>query len=701
VVYPFSRSLKKKTNYSSSKLYDQSIKYYQSQWNSLVPESKANTSQLNVEDKKGTYTTYKYPYFDTDGHTIVYKSSYKEIGGFYRIGADGKETLIKRLGRILDSYYSYKNEKLVWAEVGQDERWGWQVNSNIIYYDIEHRKRKKLTTSSKYFSPDLSYDGKMVVAFHATIDQSYRLHILDVETGSLSREIPNPDNYYYSYPKWAENDAYIIAIARDNKGRNALVKIEPESGKVEKLIAFTYHQIGIPWQKDKYIYFSASYTGVDNIHCVHLENGNIYKVSEVITGAYMPAVKGKELYYSEFSSLGNNIKIMTLDAAKLIKTKYLEPKNMDQYNSVSAIEEGGDITDLIPDKNYATKKYASASKLINLHSWSIYFADPNFEWALYSNNILNTLAMKLGVRYNRNDNNFIYFFNLSYAQLYPVFSLDANYTRRQDYVPTYDADGNFVQNENIAWGESEIKPGVAIPFDLSSGMYTRALSIGAKYAFTSVNFENNANVELTDFNLHSSQMDLRLLNTRKKARQNIYSSYSQYLNFSSRNSLDDLTAKQLFVDSELTFPGVFKNHNLVFQLSYQQEDAENDYAYSDNFSYARGYNRPVYDFIYKIGSNYHMPLIYPDWGFLGILYFYRLRSNVFFDYSRMHLLNSDSNAETIQMYNSVGGELVLDSRLLNLFDFSLGFRYSYLLNEDPQVKNLEHSFEIFIPVLRF
>lgn len=701
VFYPFSRSLKKKTAFPTNKFYKKALKYYQSGWDSLLSLPTAKTKQLNVVDKKETFTTYRYPYFDKDENTIVYKSSYKDIGAFYRINPSGVETLIKKQGLVLDSYYSYKNEKLIWTEIGQDERWSWQVNSNIMYYDIEKRKRRKLTTSSKYFSPDLSYDGNKIVVFQANEDQIYHLHILDIETGSLIMEIPNPDNYYYSYPKWAEHDAYIIAIARDIKGRVALVKIAPDQGQIENLTPFTFHQIGIPWQHEKYIYFSASYSGTDDIHCVQLETGKIFAVSSVATGAYTPAVKGDKLYYSEFSSLGNDIKIMTLDNEVLKEIEYLEPTEMAQYKSIADVEEGGDITDRIPDKKYATKKYSSASKLINLHSWSLFFADPNYEWALHSNNILNTLAMKLGVRYNRNDANFNYFFNLSYAQLYPIFSLGANYTKRQKVSPAYDADGKFVQDVHVAWSESEIKPGIAIPLDLSSGMYARKLGIGARYAFTSVNFEDNVHVELSDFYLHSSQFDLTFLNIRKKAKQNILSSYSQNLSFSYSNSLNEHTAKQLFVESGLVFPGIFKNHNLAFQLAYLDENAQNDYPYADNFTYARGYSRPVYDFIYKIGSNYHMPLIYPDWGFAGMLYFYRLRSNVFFDYSRAHHLIPNTKAESIQMYNSVGGELIVDSKVLNLYDFSLGFRYSYLLNEDPQQEGMQHSFEIFIPVVRF
>ena len=701
LFYPFSRSLKIKTKYPTNDFYNLSQRHYYTKWDSLLLPATTKTKQLNNVNKEGTFTVYKYPYFDKEDNAIVYKVSYKEIGAFYKINPSGAEFIIKKQGRVIDSYFSYKNEKLVWAELGQDERWSWQVNSNIIYYDIEKSIKRKLTTSSKYFSPDLSYDGKKVVAFHAGEDQIYNLHILDVETGSLIKEIPNPTNYYYSYPKWSENDESIIAVARDTKGRNSLIKIALDSDQTQNFTPFTNHQIGIPWQKDNYIYYSASYSGIDNIYCVNLDNGKVYSITEVKTGAYTPAVKRNELYYSEFSSLGNDIKIMAYDTSKLKEIEYIEPKEMTQYESISTLAEGGDITDRIPNRKYDTKKYSISSKLINLHSWSLFFADPNYEWALISNNILNTLSMKLGVRYNRNDNNFNYFFDLTYAQLYPVFSFSTSIGKRQGLYPVYDSEGNLIRDVKVGWRESVIKPGILIPLDLSSGMYSRKISLGGSYSYTSINFDDNEDVNTTNFNLNSSQIGFSFINIRKKAKQNIFSKYSQYFNFSHNNSLDDNTAKQLFADSELTFPGLFKNHNLAFQLSYQNEDAENDYKYTDNFSYARGYNRPVYDFIYKVGSNYHMPLVYPDWGFWGILYFYRLRSNVYYDYSRAHFTNSSTNTKSIQLYNSVGGELIVDSRVLNLYDFSLGFRYSYLLNEDSQQENLKHSFEIFIPLLRF
>ncbi len=701
LIYPFSKNLEKHAEYPTYDMYILALRHYYSKWDSLLIGQEVETEQLNNLDKRETYTEYKYPYFDDEENVIVYKSSYKEIGAFYRINRYGTEFIIKRQGRVLDNYFSYKNEKLLWVEIGQNERWGWQVNSNIIIYDIENDKRKKLTTSSKYFSPDLSYDGTKIIAFHATENQEYNLHVLEAETGFVLNEISNPNNYYFSYPKWVANDAFIIAISRDEKGKVAIVKIDEASGQIQNITPFTHHQIGIPWQKDNFVFYSSSYSGVDNIYCVNIDDGKIYEITTVKTGAYTPAVKDNKLYFSQFSSLGHDIKIMEFDTSKLMETKYVEPIDMAQYQSVAAVEEGGDITDSIPNKTYDTWSYSNSSKLINIHSWSMFFADPNYEWALMSNNILNTLAMKLGVNYNRNDNNVKYFFDFSYAQFYPVFSLSASYGRRQGLFPVYDSGGNLVEKVTVKWNEMVVKPGVVVPLNLSSGLYSRNMNFLGNYSYTSIFFDKNDNVTTTDFDLNSYQIGYSFSNIRKKAKQNILSSYSQYFGVSYNSSLDNNIANQLFANAELVFPGIAKNHNIAFQLSYQQEDAENDYRYADNFTYARGYNRPVYDFIYKVGTNYHLPLIYPDWGFLGILYFYRVRANVFYDYSRAHLLNTSTNTESIKLYNSAGGELILDTKVLNNYNFSFGFRYSYLLNNDPQENNLVHSYEFFIPLVRF
>ncbi len=703
LFYPFSRSLYKKSELPTYDFYIMSLRYYNEKWDSLMfkPET-TKIEKYNNVDKNDTYTIYNYPYFDKYGDVIVYKSSYKNIGAFYTINQYGTEIPITKQGRVLDDYFSFKNGRLLWAEIGQDERWGWNVNSNIIMYDMNTYQRTKITRSTKYFSPDITVDGSKIIAAHASVDQEYSLHVLSVE-GAIIKEIPNPANLYFAYPKWSYDEKYIISIARDKLGRNSLVKVDPESGEVENLTKFSDNQLGPPWLGKDFIYFSSTYSGTDNIFAVELGNDTIYQVTDVKVGAYQPAFSEEQskLYYTDYSYLGSDIITMETERSKWKPIEINEPKDLPEFQFVSSDSEGGDITEDLPNKEYEITKYSQSSKLINVHSWNLYLEDPNYEWAFRSNNILNTLSLDLGARYNRNDNNFTYFFNGIYAQLYPVLSFGISTSPRAGLK--YIDDGtNVIDTVKVTWLENKIKAGLLLPFDFSGGRYTNKFNIYSNYSYTAIRFKKTEQVETTDFNLSSVETGVSFVNRRKKARQSIFAKNSQYIKTEYNTSIDDNTAKQLFFDSEWTFPGFSINHNIVFQASFQSEDAENNYFFSDNFVYSRGYNRPVYDYIYKIGSNYHFTIAYPDWGFWGLIYFYRMRSNLFFDYSRTYFNNSSTNTESIQLYNSTGVELIFDTKVLNLYDLSFGVRYSFLLNDDPVPnQNQVHTYEFFIPLMRF
>jgi hypothetical protein len=702
IFYPFSKATERQSGIGTKGFYFAAMDFYKDHWSDQQSLIDASTD-VSLPEKQ-TFTTYQFPYQLANGNILAYKASFNRIGGFYEIDPDGNEKLIKRQGRVLDNYYSYKNDKIVWAELGQDERWSWQTKSNIVTYDIRAKKRTRITSSARYFSPDLSDDGKKLVVFQATPELGYHLLIISSEDGSLLQKIENPENFYYSYPKWGKDGKHILVLTRDALGKVALVKIEIASGKHQVLVPFTNHQLGIPFEANDHIFFSASFAGVDNIFAFDKQSGDILQVTNGNLGSYQVFAGEGELLFSKFSSLGNSLKRMEIDQEKWNPISIIEPVDMPEYDFIAVEDEGSDITQKIPDYSYEVTKYPKASNLINLHSWSLYFEDPNYEWALKSNNILNTLNMDLGVRYNRNDAAFTYFFNADYAQYYPVLSFAASAGRRNALARVVDENNTVVDTVNVGWWESVLRPGITLPFNLSSGLYSSHLNLSGFYSYTNVDFTNKTTEqlpEIEDFSYDSYTAGFSFINRRKKARKNIFAKNSQYLAFSYDRLIDAERVDQIYFDSEWTFPGFSVNHNLVFQASYQQEDPESFPRFGDNFFYARGYNRPLYDYIYKVGTNYHFPLAYPDWGFWGIIYFYRIRTNVFFDYSRAHFTASDSNFESVKLYNSTGAEFILDTKVLNLYDFTFGFRFSYLINEDPSNSTLKNTFEFFIPITRF
>jgi hypothetical protein len=100
--------------------------------------------------------------------------------------------------------------------------------------------------------------------------------------------------------------------------------------------------------------------------------------------------------------------------------------------------------------------------------------------------------------------------------------------------------------------------------------------------------------------------------------------------------------------------------------------------------------------MYKLGVNYHLPIVYPDWGFANLLFFQRIRGNAFFDYTSAKARVNNVLTEIIN--RSTGAEIYFDTKIWNALPVSFGVRFSHLLDTDlvnPLVKN---RWEIIIPI---
>ena len=326
-----------------------------------------------------------------------------------------------------------------------------------------------------------------------------------------------------------------------------------------------------------------------------------------------------------------------------------------------------------------------------------------------SDNILNTLHLDLGARYNRNDKNITYFLDGQYGQYYPVFTLSTSVFGSASSRYLVDKNDAVVDTVKLHRLETDIAPGVTVPLKFNYGTFSMLVQPYVRYNFALISNQHLTGIDIDGFvpdpealkNYQKQFLDYGLvfLNVRKSARQNIYPKWSQYIGIRQRQSIDGTGSNQFFVDSEWTFPALFPNHNLVFQASFQNEIYGSLYSFSDNFNYSRGYSAPPYDNIYKIGGNYHFPIVYPDFGILGILYLYRIRGNAFVDLSQAHF--SQNSQEFINDYNSTGGELMFDTQLFNEMGFSFGVRYSRLLNQDFDNPSKKNVIEFFIPIQRF
>ena len=678
LFYPLSHSLKKRTGYNITGFYRAMLKEYQPLWNNYAarPDTTAATGILPVAKP---VTNYKYVYDAGNNEWVVLKDARDKVPGFYLLNAAGQERLLVRPGIVYDDFFSYRNGRVVWAAARFDARWGWKDFSVIRIWDNASGQTKTISGRGKFFSPDISENGQLVVAAATSPNMQYSLQLINTQTGKVEKQLPNPQNWYYTYPRFAAGDQAVISAIRNSKGEMALVQQSLSTGESTVLTPFSYTALGIPVVKADTVYFTAGYKDVNNVYAMTLSNRKIYEVTDRGNSVLHLAIDHNKdsLVFSEFTIKGyklyhaalneNNWKQVSGES----RSTWLHPE----------FKEGGNILEIVPQDSLPVKKYAQFTHPFNFHSWVPSFNDPDYGISLIGENILSTTNTTIGYTYNRNEESSNFGAGFTFAGWFPVLYLGADYTINRN--------GLDQNRQRVYWNEATAYMGFSIPLNLSAGMYSRSLSFGSNYnirhRYLDSKYKGNDLQFLSNSIIFSNQ--------RIKGTQNIFTHFGQYLALQYNHSITGLFAEQLYGRLDQYLPGLWHNHNLVLQGAFQQRDKSFNYTFTDNFVYARGYNTPLYTRIYKLGANYHLPLAYPDWGFAQLLYFSRIRANLFYDYSVANFYQQNVNTR----FTSAGTELFLDTRLGNALPFTFGVRFSHLFDEDP-VDNAQNRVDFIIPI---
>jgi hypothetical protein len=101
--------------------------------------------------------------------------------------------------------------------------------------------------------------------------------------------------------------------------------------------------------------------------------------------------------------------------------------------------------------------------------------------------------------------------------------------------------------------------------------------------------------------------------------------------------------------------------------------------------------------MFKWGINYHLPIAFPDKGFGNILYLVRVRSNLFYDDTRVNDFYQNRNSYSLA-FRSAGTEITFDTKWWNEVNISFGLRYSRLLDNDIYGAKGSNRWEIILPV---
>ena len=679
IIYPFQKAVKKFSGKTFIEFRNEAIRFFNS------------TGTGNVQSQRHFVADQEYPYW-IDTASIVYLStSYKRNPEFI-IRLNNNETKLRTRDVSIDNYFSYRNGKIVYASFKPDIRWGWRDYNELKLLDVATGLQETITRRTKYFSPDISEDGNHIVAVNVDTYGKSALHLLNVKDGSLEKEIPNPLELFYTYPKFFDSNKVVSAV-RNKEGQMSLAIINLRNSITEFILPFSWTVIGFPSVTNNAIYFTASY-GVHD-HLFRWENEQLYIINEALpnphnTGDYQVNVLNNKLVWTRFTETG--FRLMFAERNKdsdssLSSSPFSIP--LPDFGIETITDTLNSFLSEIRNRNYPITDYPKSFRILNFHSRRPYISDPDYTFSFVSENILNTLQSEIYVNYNRNERFKKLGLSAIYGGLYPLitvgtqFTIDRNARIRNTGPRTY-------------WNEWESSLGISVPLNLSMGRNFTFLTAGNEYVYNKRYFTGYYKDSFDNKAFGYMNAVLTFSNQIQKAKQHINPRFAQRLLLNYKRAITNLEGNQFLASGTIYLPGVFINHSLVIQGAWHRRDTLNAIRFSNSFPFSRGYATNNFHTMWKAAANYHFPLAYPDWGFGNIVYFLRVRSNLFYDYTQVADYNNARNLVTLH-FRSFGTEMFFDTKWWNQLPISFGFRYSRLVDRDIEGRGA-NQFEFVLPV---
>ena len=687
VFYAFPNAIKRHSGVSYKQFREDALAYFKEKTLPAIVVDKQENFITPTE--KNNVVSYRFPAVVGEDTLLVTKSSYKEINSFCYI-INGKEEKLRVKDYVLDDYFSYRNGKVLYSAYRSDRLRSNRDFSDIRILDIHSNEQRNLTTKKKYFSPDINESGTKVIAVSVNEDGSNALHLLDANSGAVLLSVPNPNNYFFTQTKFLSDDEVVSAI-RNPEGQMALAKINIPTGQVETLTTFSYDVVGYPFIKNDTIYYNKMQGGgtvpADRIFAYDLASKKNFQLTDNVNGSYQPVITADgKLISSSFTA--NGYRLQEVNKAALL----WKPVTEDQKGQAKLFTDHSLAETLSdPALNATVAKvtnYRKTTNLFNFHSLRPSYDASEYAITAYGDNVLSSLRSELTYTYNRNDKSNGIAYSAIYSGAFPFFRAGAEYinNRRIDTAV----------GQGINFNTARVNIGAYVPLRFIGGRNFKSLVFGGGYNLEQIPYLGIGKNILENDAFKYANAFLSFANRSRQARQNINPRWAQSISLNYRKAFNYFESGKFLTNSSFYFPGLFRNHSVELNGSFQKRDTVPD-LFSNNFNYARGYQSLNTRRMYKLGANYHFPLLYPDLGLGNIFFLQRIRANAFFDYnvSRARLR---SGGLTDIINRSVGGELFFDGQIWNSLPAGIGLRFSHLLDKDLQNPRAKNVWEIVLPL---
>jgi hypothetical protein len=666
IFYPFQHSFKSHYQISYKQFTKDAFRHFESGYNKKDSAS-AERSDLFRSNQYWSYWVNEKEY-------IYLENSYKKLPRFFlKNDSSGEITALQYQWISNERQFHYNNDHIVYTNYDVNTRWSWTTWQDIVLYDLKSATQKQITHKGKYFQPAVNENTDKIVAIYQNADMN-NLHLLTKEDNGewKVQEIRNESAFTYHHPRIYDETIY--AILHDKQSRMSIASITAD-GQHQLLFEPIFAQIGNFVISNDTLFCNMNYEGRDRIFA--FKDNRFYLLNnenETETYYFLDQKNGKFIY-ADYQLPGLTIQTAATDRFqwKPIEKTYWN-KHENYFNLASLHKQ---LTSDIKAETLPVKRVSATGSPFRIYSWlTTPESEDEISVSVEAANIINNLYAHAGYNYNTTNRISKVNAGVTMGALFTRLSLNFQHQRRGE-IAVLRADSTVTL---AGYTQDELSLSAAVPLTWYRHRSIKTLSTQA--IVSRVAFNNTSTRNRTDYN--SFKFITQYTSYIPPAQNNIQTRWGYSLLGRLDYNWGDVKANRFSLMGTMFLPGVSANHAFDFSLSHQNSDKTNQIALPEYITLSRGFRQMFVHQLYKFSSNYHLPLVYPDWGFANIVFIQRLRTQLFYDATNYNYYYNNQQGNTSINGNAIsaGAWLWLDGKIWNQHRLSLGFRYAYAVQND-------------------
>jgi hypothetical protein len=264
------------------------------------------------------------PRFSPDGHWIAFTDrNLTQFRSIHIVSRDGgtEHALVKRNGGSSVAW-TPDGHALVYEEPENFRLF--RVRADLRLFDLATRRTRWITRGLRARDPDVSPDGRTVVFVRQQGDRS-DLALVSLD-GSGARDLTHsePDTQWGA-PRWSPAGDALVASRWLPGGALDIVRVDPATGEATPLTRDRAKDVEPAWTPDgSHVVFRSDRDGVSNLYAVRVADGALFRVTNVLGGAFTPDVSrdGRAIAFASYGARGYDVHSMDFDPAALVPAAF-------------------------------------------------------------------------------------------------------------------------------------------------------------------------------------------------------------------------------------------------------------------------------------------------------------------------------------------------------------------------------------------